>query len=134
MKYLRENFYHRIEYSVANSLAALIRKWSYLNNNFQPYSYSQRLQEGADGTRINTGNLIYTWRVEMKEGREYKIERRPWGKGIGELKEKYCSNKNCAYNQIQKIYTRIDLLKLCRGRFSLDKTSLSLLYCHLDPW
>ena len=29
----------------------------------------QRPQEGADGTRINTNNLIYTWRVEMKEER-----------------------------------------------------------------
>ena len=28
MKYLRESSYHRIKYSVANSLAALMRKWS----------------------------------------------------------------------------------------------------------
>ena len=52
--------------------------------------------------------------------------------GIGELREKYCSNKNCACNQIQEIYTRTGLLGLCRGWFSLDKTSLSLLYCHPD--
>ena len=58
-KYLRESCYHHIEYSVANSLAVLMRKW-YLNSTFQPYNYSQRLQEGADGTRINTSNLIYT--------------------------------------------------------------------------
>ena len=32
-KYLRESCYHRIECSVANSLAALIKKWS-LNNTF----------------------------------------------------------------------------------------------------
>ena len=68
MKYLRDSCYHRIEYSVANSLAALMRKW-YLNRNFQPYSYSQRLQEGVDGIRNNTSNPIYTWRVEMKEER-----------------------------------------------------------------
>ena len=68
MKYLRESFYNRIECSVANSLVALMRKW-YLNINFQPYSYSQRFQEGADGTWINTSDLIYTWRVEMKERR-----------------------------------------------------------------
>ena len=37
-----------------------------MNSNFQPYSYSQRLQEGADGIRINTSNLVYTWKVEMK--------------------------------------------------------------------
>ena len=81
MKYLRKNCYHCIECSVTNSLAVLIRKW-YLNSNFQPYNYSQRLQDGADGTKINTNDLIYTWRVEMKERRQYKIERRPWGKGI----------------------------------------------------
>ena len=50
MKYLRENYYHCIEYSAA-------------------YSYSQRFQEGADLTRINTSNLIYTWKVEMKKER-----------------------------------------------------------------
>ena len=42
MKYLRESYYHCIECSTANSLAALMWKW-YLNSNFQPYSYSQRL-------------------------------------------------------------------------------------------
>jgi len=29
-------------------------------------SYSQRLQEGADGIRVKASNLIYTWRVEME--------------------------------------------------------------------
>ena len=53
IKYLRESYYHCIEYSVVNSLIALMRKW-YLNSDFQPYSYSQRLQEGADGTRITS--------------------------------------------------------------------------------
>ena len=37
-KYLRESCYNYIEYSAANSLAALMKKW-YLNNNYQPYSY-----------------------------------------------------------------------------------------------
>ena len=99
VKYLRENYYHRIEYSVTNSLAALLRKW-YLNSTFQPYNYSQRLQKGADGIRINTGNLRYTWRVEMKDKREYKIKRSPKWKGIKELREKYCNNKNCTCNQL----------------------------------
>ena len=68
MKYLRESCYHRIKCSAPNSLAALMWKW-YLNSNFQPYSYSQRLQEGTDGTGINTSNLVYKWRVEMEKGR-----------------------------------------------------------------
>ena len=53
--------------------------------------------------------------------------------GDQKLREKHYSNKNCACNQIQEIYTRTDLLGLCWWRFSLDKTSPSLLYCDLDP-
>ena len=64
-KYLRESCYHRIECSVANFLAALMRKWS-LNSAFQSYSYPRRLQECADGTGINTNHPPCTWRVEMK--------------------------------------------------------------------
>ena len=37
-----------------------------MNSVFQPYSYSQRIQEGADGTSIDTNHLAYTWGVEMK--------------------------------------------------------------------
>ena len=71
-KYLKESYHHRIECSVANSLAALMRNWC-LNSAFQPNSYPQRLQEDADGTRINTSNLMSTWRVEMRGGKQYKI-------------------------------------------------------------
>ena len=48
-----------------------------MNSNFQPYNYYQRLQEGVDRIRINTSNLLYTWKVEMKERRKYKAKRRP---------------------------------------------------------
>ena len=65
-KYLRENSYHRIKYSVANSLAALMWKW-YLNSDIQPYNYPQKLQEGADRIRIKVRNLTYTWRVEIEQ-------------------------------------------------------------------
>ena len=61
-----------------------------------------------------------------------KQKRYPKRKG-SELRKKHCSNQNYIYNQLQVIYTRTDLLGLCRGRFSLGKTSLLLLYCHLDP-
>ena len=67
-KYLRESCYHRIKGSTANPLAALMWRW-YLNNDILSYSYSQRLQEYADGTRIKASNLTYTWRVEMKQNR-----------------------------------------------------------------
>ena len=65
-KYLRENSYHRIKCSVANSLAALMWKW-YLNSDIQPYNYPQKLQEGADRIRIKVRNLTYTWRVEIEQ-------------------------------------------------------------------
>ena len=86
MKYLRESYYHHIEYSVTNSLTALIWKW-YLNSNFQPYSYFQRLQESANRTGINVRNLVYPWRVEMKEGRQYKRKRIHWGVRLRKRKE-----------------------------------------------
>ena len=40
-----------------------------MNNNIQPYSYPQRLQEGTDGIRIKASNLIYTWKAEMKQNK-----------------------------------------------------------------
>ena len=52
---------------------------------------------------------------------------------IGELREKHCCNKNYTCNQLQELYSRTDLLGLCRGWFSLDQTSLSSFSCHLDP-
>ena len=78
MIYPRERCYHHIECSVTNALATLMWKW-YLNSNFQPYSYSQRFQKSADGTKFNTKNLVYMWRVEMKERRQYKREIIHWG-------------------------------------------------------
>ena len=97
-KYLGENCYHRIEYSVANSLAALMWRW-YLNSDKQPYIYSQRFQEGADGTMIKINNFTYTWKVEMKEIGEYKRERCPLEGGPCKNKEKkHCSNKNRNFN------------------------------------
>ena len=38
-----------------------------MNSNIQPYIYPQRLQEGVNGIRIRTSNLIYTWRAEKKK-------------------------------------------------------------------
>jgi len=37
---------------------------------------------------INTSNLIYTWRVEMKERREYKIEKKTQIEGDRRIKRK----------------------------------------------
>ena len=44
----------------------------------------------------------------MKESREYKIEERPRWKGIGELKEKYCSKKKTVLAIYFKNYISVD--------------------------
>ena len=49
--------------------------------------------------------------------KDYKIEGKPWDRGIENLREKYCNNKNCSCDQLQEIYTRIDILGLCWKRF-----------------
>ena len=85
-KYLRERFYYCIECSVPNSLAALMRKWS-LNSVFQPYSYPQKLQKGADGTKININNLLSTWKVKVRRKRWYKLERKPWDRRLEKKRE-----------------------------------------------
>ena len=116
-KYLRESRYHCIECSVANSLTALMRKW-YLNNSFQPYSYSPKtLGMGwCDKDQHQQSNLHVEDRDERE--RQYKIEGKPWEKRIGELREKDRSHKNCTCNQFQGLYTRTNLLGLCWQRFS----------------
>ena len=43
-----QKLYHRIECSVTNFLATLMKRW-YLNSNFWHYSCSQRLQKAAMG-------------------------------------------------------------------------------------
>ena len=90
-KYLRESCYHRINCSAANSLVALMRKW-YLNSSLQPYNYSPKtLGEGwCDKNQVQQSNLHVEGR--NKEEGEYKIERRPWRKGIEKLREKHCGN------------------------------------------
>ena len=67
-KYLGESCYDRIKCSTANSLTTLMWRW-HLNINIHPYSYPQRLQEGADEIRIKANNLISTWKVEVKQNR-----------------------------------------------------------------
>ena len=131
MKYLRESYYYHIECSVTNSLTALIWKW-YLNSNLHPYSYSQKFQKGVDGIGINIRNLVYTWRVEMTEGRQYKRERIPWGDEIREWREKYYRNKSWTCNQIQKRYIQELISSNCAENVFLK---IKLVYfCFLVIW
>ena len=71
-KYLRKSCYHRIECSVTNSLAALMRKW-YLNNSFQPYIYSLKTlrrcwgRSWCDKDQDQQSNLRVEGRDERKK-------------------------------------------------------------------
>ena len=75
-KYLRENCYYCIKCSTTNHLVTLMRRW-YMNSGKQLYSYSQKLQECANGTRTKANNLTYMWTVEMKKRGVYNRERSP---------------------------------------------------------
>ena len=55
---------------------------------FSLIAITQRFQEGADGTSINTNHLAYTWRVKMKMGREYKRKREAMRERDREVKRK----------------------------------------------
>ena len=116
----KESCYDHIECSASNPLAALMWKWC-PNNNFQPYSYPQRLQECADGTSIKKiSNLTYTWRAEMKEGKRRKKGRTPLQGGSWEKPEKsHCVTKNYNfYISLREIYKNIPYSDLTEENFS----------------
>ena len=58
---------------------------------------TQRLQEGADGTSINTNHLACTWKVEMK--REDSIKKGGNERGGSKLRENTIAIKNYICNQ-----------------------------------
>ena len=69
----------------------------------------------------------------MKEGREYKRERRPWGRGIRELREKNIVEiKIGLVTKLKKNIYKNSAPQIVPMTFFLDKTSLSLLSGHLD--
>ena len=121
-KYLRKSCYHRIECSVTNSLAALMRKW-YLNNSFQPYIYSLKTlrrcwgRSWCDKDQDQQSNL----RVEGRDERKKIVKNRR-----EVLRER---DRGIKKRIIYKNWSpRIVLMTIF-----LDKTSLFLLYRHLDP-
>ena len=64
----------------------------------------------------------------------YIIERNPTVGGIKELRKKNTvGTRTGLVTKFKEIYTRTNLLGLGLGQFSLNKTSLSLLSCYLDP-
>ena len=72
-----------------------------------------RLQEGADGTSINTNHLACTWRVKMKGEKSIK-EREALREGNQNQERNTVAIKNQTCNQTCEKYLRIDLLGLCR--------------------
>ena len=74
---------------------------------------TKRLQEGADGTSINTNHLAYTWKVDMKgevsikeEGSNERGGSRNQEKNTVTIMNQYC-NQTCGK------YIKTDLLGLC---------------------
>jgi len=59
----------------------------------------------------------------MKGGNSIKEERSNERKGLEICKRKYYSNLNYICNHFQSIYTRTDLLGLCRGQIYLDNSN-----------
>ena len=73
----------------------------------------------------------------MDDGDEeegYIIERNPTVGGIRELRKKNTVGTRIGLvTKFKKIYTGTNLLGLGLGQFFLSETSLSLLFCHLNP-
>ena len=78
--------------------------------------------EGADGTSINTSNLASTWRANVKRKESIKKERCKERRGSGKPRKNIVVIKNQLCNQTYVKYIRIQLLGLCRGRFSLENS------------
>ena len=71
---------------------------------------------------------------EDERRREYTKERIPWGKGIEELRERNTVTIRIVVVIKLKSYIQELTSSDCADNdSSLDKTILSLLYCHLNP-
>ena len=75
---------------------------------------TQRLQEVADGTRININRLVYTWRVRMKGEESIKEEVGNEREGLEKKKKNTVAIKNQTCNQTCEKYIRTNLLGPCR--------------------
>ena len=121
-KYLRESCYHRIEYSAANSLTALIRKWS-LNSVFLVLQLLPKTLGGGGWDRDQLKqSTVHVYGKDEKR-RWYKLKRGPWEKGSEICKKKHCNNLNHIYNHFQSIYINTYLFRLCQEQIYLDNSN-----------
>ena len=73
----------------------------------------QKLQEGTDGTSINTNHLAYTWRIEMKREDSIKEEGSNERGGSRNQEKNIVVIENQICNQTCEKYIRTDLIGLC---------------------
>ena len=67
----------------------------------------------------NTNHLVCTWTVKMKGKESIKGEGSNERRGLRNQEGNTIAIRNQICNQTCEKYIRIDLLELCRGRFSL---------------
>ena len=69
---------------------------------FQPCNYFQRFQEVADGTGINTEELVYTWKVEMEEEESIKGKGYPEEGGSKRREKNTVPTRNVIVSKLKK--------------------------------
>ena len=129
----KKSCYHRIECSVANSLAAFMWRRP-LNSAALVVPTHRGPVRVSDGT--STQVVAWTtnkWRAKIIQREIYNV-RDPWYRGGRNEERKTIAIKNWTCNQLWVKYIRIDLFKLCRWQFSSDWTILFTFSCHLNPF
>ena len=128
-KYLGKSCCHRIECTLANSLAALMRKWP-LHSIIVVLQPPQETYRGGWWDKYQykpstTPRVGWRWRkiCGINKGRDPRDQ-----KGRKE-KSKHCSNLNNSCNHYHPIYTRTELLRVCRGQTFLYKLGSFLFDC-----
>ena len=80
---------------------------------FSQTSTTQRFDEGANGTSINTNHLACTWRVKMKGEESIKGEGGNERRRLRNQERNTVAIRSQICNQTYEKYTRTDHLGLC---------------------
>ena len=132
-KYLRKNCYHRIECFAGNSLAAFMWRRPLNSAALVALTYRGPMRV-SNGT--STQVVAWTtdkWRAKIIQRDIYNV-RDPWWKGNWKIRKEILQQSRTEFVvKLDNQYIRTDLLRLCRGQFYLEQTSLSSFSCHLNP-